>query len=258
MRFEPVRPRRLAEDIADRIRAFILEGSLRPGDRLPAERALAEQFETSRPTIRDALMQLEQEGLLQVQRGGVHVADATARVIRDPLVALFRSDPNVFDDYLEFRGVMEGAAAYFAALRATEVDRDSLRTAFQRVLDSHESGNPLEEAHADADFHIAIYEACHNLTILHVMRGMAELLRNDVFYNRRTLYPRVGYREATVQQHRAIFDAIVMGDPAAAQRAAETHIAFVRQALDELKKSEARLDVALRRAGAAGPLKAEG
>ncbi len=62
MRFEPVRPRRLAEDIADKIRAFILEGSLRPGDRLPAERSLAEQFETSRPTIRDALMQLEQEG----------------------------------------------------------------------------------------------------------------------------------------------------------------------------------------------------
>lgn len=250
MRFHPVKQRRLADDIADKIRKFILEGSLRPGDRLPAERQLAEEFETSRPTIREALIALEQEGLLKMQRGGVHVADATEMSIRDPLVALFRSDPNVFDDYLEFRGILEGAAAYFAALRATDLDRDALRRAFSRVLACHEKADPLEEAHADADFHIAIYEACHNLTILHVMRGMSELLRNDVFYNRKTLYPRVGYREATVQQHRAIFDAIIMGDPAAAQRAAESHIAFVRQALDELKKSEARLDVALRRAGA--------
>lgn len=250
MRFQAVKSRRLADEIADRIRHFILEGSLRPGDRLPAERQLAEEFNTSRPTLREALIALEEEGLLKMQRGGVHVADASERSIRDPLVSLLRSDPNIFDDYLEFRGVMEGAAAYFAALRATDLDRDTLRRAFSRLQECHERADPVEEARVDADFHIAIYESCHNLTILHVMRGLSELLCNDVFYNRKTLYPRVGYREATLQQHRAIFEAIVAGDPAAAQRAAESHIAFVRQALDELKKSEARLEIALRRVGA--------
>lgn len=248
--FTPIRPRRLADEIADKIRSYILEGSLRPGDRLPAERQMAEEFDTSRPTIREALKILEEEGLLQVRRGGLHVLDVMEPAIRDPLTALFRSNPAVFDDYLEFRAVIEGMAAYFAALRATEADRAALTAAFDTILVAHEEGDQTREAHADADFHVAIYEACHNLTTLHVMRGMAELLRNDVFYNRGSLYPRAGYRDATVEQHRAIYDAIMRGDPAAARDAAEAHIVFVRQALDELKLAEERLNVALRRARA--------
>ncbi len=245
--FEPVKPRRLADEIADRIRHMILEGSLRPGDRLPAERQLAEQFETSRPTIRDALMVLEREGLLQMQRGGLQVVDATEASIRDPLTALFHADPSVFNDYLEFRSVIEGAAASFAAHRASDVDRQNLKEAFDEILHSHDLADPVREARADAEFHIAIYEACHNLTILHIMRGMAELLRNDVFFNRSTLYPRTGYRDSTLMQHRAIFDAIMLGEPTVARNAAEAHIGFVREALTELRKSEDRLEVALRR-----------
>ncbi len=249
--FGPVRHKRLADEIADKVRLLILEGALRPGDRLPAERRMAEEFDTSRPTIREALKILEDEGLLQMKRGGLHVEDATVPAIRNPLTALFRSNPAVFDDYLEFRAVVEGMASYFAALRATDPDRDALRRAFDEILEAHEAGDQGREAHADANFHVTIYEACHNLTTLHIMRGMADVLRNDVFFNRSSLYPRAGYREATVEQHRSIYDAIMRGDPAAARAAAEAHIVFVRQALDELKRSEARLDVALRRAAGA-------
>ncbi len=246
--FEPVKTRRLADEVADRIRHMILEGSLRPGDRLPAERQLAEQFETSRPTIRDALMVLEMEGLLQMQRGGLQVVDATEAAIRDPLTALFHADPSVFSDYLEFRSVIEGAAASFAAQRATDIDRQNLREVFEEILHCHALNDPVREARADAEFHIAIYEACHNLTILHIMRGMAELLRNDVFFNRSTLYPRAGYRDSTLAQHKAIFDAITIGEPTAAKKAAIAHIDFVRESLLELKKSDGRLEVSARRA----------
>ncbi len=245
--FEPIKTRRLADEIATRIRHMILEGSLRPGDRLPAERLLADQFDTSRPTIRDALMVLETEGLLQMQRGGLQVVDATQAPIRDPLTALFHADESVFSDYLEFRSVIEGAAAGFAAHRATEIDRQNLKEVFEEILHCHELHDPVREARADAEFHIAIYEACHNLTILHIMRGMAELLRNDVFFNRSTLYPRTGYRDSTLAQHKAIYDAIMIGEPTAARGAAIAHIDFVREALIELKKSDERLGVAQRR-----------
>jgi GntR family transcriptional regulator, transcriptional repressor for pyruvate dehydrogenase complex len=244
----PARHKRLAEEIADRIRSMILEGTLRPGDRLPAERQLAEELSTSRPTIREALKILEDEQLLQMRRGGIHIADATELTIKNPLTSLFRSNPETFDDYLEFRAVVEGMASQFAAIRATEPDRDALRVAFKEILEAHEAHDQLREAHADANFHVAIYEACHNLTTLHIMRGMADLLRNDVFFNRSSLYPRAGYRDSTVEQHRAIYEAIMRGDPQAARANAESHMVFVRQALDELKRSEQRLETALRRA----------
>ncbi len=245
--FEPVKTRRLADEIADRIRQMILEGSLRPGDRLPAERQLAEQFDTSRPTIRDSLMLLENEGLLQMQRGGLQVVDATGTTIREPLTALFHADPSTFEDYLEFRSVIEGAAAAFAAQRATEIDRANLQHAFGEVIRCHETGDPMREANADAEFHIAIYEACHNLTVLHIMRGMAELLRNDVFYNRSLLYPRAGYRDSTFLQHKAIFDAIMLREPTLARQASEAHIAFVKDSREELKKTDQRIGISQRR-----------
>lgn len=239
--------RKLADDISDRVRQWIVDGVLRPGDRIQSERALSETFTVSRPIVREALATLEDEGLLEIKRGGLHVRELTASPIVDPLVSLFRSDPSSFDDYLEFREIIEGAAAYFAALRATEIDRENLQTAFSGFVASHSTGNPDLEAEMDAAFHVAIYEACHNRAILIVMRGTASLLKNDVFYNRSRLYPRVGYREATIDQHRVIFDAIIAGKPESAKAAAEAHIVYVRRAVDELKKADARLEIARQR-----------
>lgn len=242
-----MKTRKLADEIADRIREWILQGILRPGDRLQSERQLAEALHTSRPTIREALASLEDEGLLQLQRGGLYVPELTSRMIVEPLVALFESDPASFDDYLEFRAVVESEAAYFAALRATDVDRDSIRATHEAFLESHTLGDPAKEAEADAAFHVAIYEACHNLAILHIMRGTVALLRSDVLFNRSRLYARVGYREATIAQHAAIHDAIISGDPETARAAARAHITFVRQSVEELKLGDLRNSIARRR-----------
>jgi GntR family transcriptional regulator, transcriptional repressor for pyruvate dehydrogenase complex len=243
-----MKTRKLSDEIADRLRAMILQGVLRPGDRIHSERHLSETMSASRPIIREALALLESEGLLQIKRGGLHVRELTAEPILEPLVALFRSEPTSFEDYLEFREVIEGAASYLAALRATQIDRSNLQQAYGNFVKSHDHNDPRLEAATDAEFHIAIYEACHNLAILHIMRGTASLLRNDVFFNRSRLYGRVGYKDATIEQHRLIFEAIMNGNPEAARAAAEAHITFVRKAVEELKQAEARLDVARRRA----------
>lgn len=70
MAFDQVRPRRLSDDIVERLEAMVLEGSLRAGERLPAERVLAEQFGVSRPSLREAIQKLSAKGLL-VSRQGV-------------------------------------------------------------------------------------------------------------------------------------------------------------------------------------------
>jgi GntR family transcriptional repressor for pyruvate dehydrogenase complex len=245
---EPIRPAKLADAIAERLEQLILEGSLRPGERLLPERELAQKFDVSRPSLREALDKLEKRGLLYSGRGGAtHVAPLLDEGFTGPLSAVIRNSPDMTYDYLEFRAIAESSAAYLAALRGTVVDRRLIEECFEAMEAAHQQEDPTDEANADADFHLAIYEASHNLFMLHVMRSLSEMLRNDVFYNRATLYLRRNVRELLLGQHRAIRDGIMAGDAEAARQAALDHMNFTRGALKEIEKADARLEVSLSR-----------
>lgn len=245
---EPIRPAKLADTIADHLEQLILEGSLRPGERLLAERELALRFDVSRPSLREALEKLEKRGLLKSGRGGAtYVAALLGEGFTEPLYSALASRPETTFDYLEFRRFVEGSAAYFAALRGTDVDRDLIRESFEKMEAAHGQDDSTDEAEADADFHLAVYEASHNLVMLHIMRSLSDMLRKDVFYNRAKLYQRQGVRELLLEQHRAVYLTVMAGDPDAAKAAAEAHIDFTRDALMEIAKADARLEVSLRR-----------
>ncbi|MGE4240609.1 FadR/GntR family transcriptional regulator [Ramlibacter sp.] len=246
---QPIRQARLSELVAQQIRGLILEGTLRPGTRLPTERELAERFNTSRPTVREAINELEAEGLLQIQRTGMHVADPAASTVTEPLSRLLMSDPKGVEDYMEFRQIVEGSASYLAATRATEVDRRVLTQAYEEMMDLHEKVNPEREAEADAKFHLAIYEASHNLTILHVMRSLSTILRSYVMQTRIRLYNREHYRGTTIDEHKVLFDAIIGGKAEEAKQIAQKHIFHVREAIAEFRRADERLEVSLRRLG---------
>ena len=112
MKAAPVQQRRLADDIVDRIETLILEGTLKPGERLPAERALAEEFGVSRPSLREALQKLVARGLLQSRHGGgTFVSEALGSSFRDPLLQLLEKNPEAQRDLLEFRHTLEGCFA---------------------------------------------------------------------------------------------------------------------------------------------------
>lgn len=245
---EPIRPAKLADTIADHLEQLILEGSLRPGEKLLAERELAQRFDVSRPSLREALEKLEKRGLLSSGRGGsTYVAPLLGEGFTEPLYAALASRPETTFDYLEFRRFIEGSAAYFAALRGTDVDRALLKRCFETMEEAHGKDDSSDEAESDADFHLAVYEASHNLVMLHIMRSLSDMLRKDVFYNRAKLYQRQGVRELLLEQHRAVYETVMAGDPIAARAAAEAHIDFTREALLEIAKADARLEVSLRR-----------
>ncbi|MBI2236259.1 MAG: FCD domain-containing protein [Magnetospirillum sp.] len=245
---EPIRPAKLADTIAEHIEQLILEGSLRSDERLLSERDLAARFEVSRPSLREALEKLEKRGLLYTGKGGAtYVAPMLGQGFTEPLYAILRSRPETTFDYLEFRCLVEGAATQLAATRATEVDRAIIDKSFRAMVAAHGKDDPSDEAEADADFHLAIYEASHNVVMLHIMRALSEMLRKEVFYNRSKLYQRKGVRELLLDQHRAVHEAVMAGNPAAALAAAEAHINFTREALQEIAKADARLEVSLRR-----------
>ena len=177
-----VRQRRLSDDIVAQLETMILEGTLKAGERLPAERVLAERFGVSRPSLREAIQKLVAKGLLvSRQGGGNYVAESLGSTFSDPLLHLLESNPEAQRDLLEFRHTLEGSCAYYAALRATELDRERLSEAFAALQDCYSRSGKVtrvEEGAADARFHLAIAEASHNLVLLHTIRGLFDLLNS--------------------------------------------------------------------------------
>ena len=248
-----VKPERAAETVARHIETLILEGSLAPDAALLPERDLAQRLNVSRPTLRDGLKLLEERGLLTAEKGrGMRVAPLGKQAIGDPLIALLSERPEVADDYLEFRDIVECQAAAMAARRASPIDLDRIRACLDQIETAHISAAPKDEAAADADLHLAIYEASHNLVVLQIMRTLAGSLRNDVAKNRGNMFTIPAIRELLRDQHLAIGQAILARDPQAAEDAAHAHLDYIRQAARELREAERQLDLSLRRLNGGG------
>ena len=229
------------------IEDLILEGSLRSGDPLLPEREMALRLDVSRPTLRRGLKILEDKGLIETDAGGTRRIAPLATSLTDPLIELMSTGGRVIDDYLELRGTLEGMAAGLAATRASDIDRQSLTRCVERIEAAHEKADARDEAEADVDLHLAIYEASHNIVLLQIMRALSGMLREGVFHNREKLYSRNEVRDVLRLQHRAIYDAVMARDPVAAARAAEDNMRYTRRALNEIAAAEARLDISLRR-----------
>lgn len=122
-------------------------------------------------------------------------------------------------------------AAERAARFGSDTDHKVIATVFGRMEAAHAKRSQREEAELDADFHMAITEAAHNVVMMHMMRSMFEMLQAGVFYNRQTMFAARTTRTELLAQHRAIHDGILARDPLAARDAAEAHMAYVERTL---------------------------
>ncbi|MBB5017972.1 GntR family transcriptional repressor for pyruvate dehydrogenase complex [Chitinivorax tropicus] len=251
--FQEIKPRRVADEIVERLQRMILEGVLKENQRLPAERHLAEQFGVSRPSVREAIQKLVAKGLIRSrQGGGNYVSTGLGATWYDPLLALMQQDATVHFDLLEFRHTIETAMAYYAAERATEADRANISHAYEQLQTTYRSADHAQEAEADAGFHLAIAEASQNVVFLHTIRGLFGLLRHNVVTNLGGLYTRHTTRDTIMAQHAAIFQAIMDRDPVAARQASGTHVRYAEEALMELdveKRRQARAEMRLKLMG---------
>ncbi len=245
MPFQKINPERVADSVVKQVEQLILRGILRPGERLPSERELAERLGVSRPSLREAVADLESRGLLKTRAGsGVYVADVLGSAFSEPLIALFSSHQEALFDYIAFRRDLEGLAAERAARMSSDTDLKVISKVFDKMETAHAKRNPAEEAALDAEFHMAIVEASHNVFMLHMMRSMFEMLRAGVFYNRKVMFRVRTTRAALLDQHRAIHEAIIKRDPLGARRAVEEHLDYVEVCMQEVKKAEENEGVA--------------
>lgn len=232
--FSGVSHSRTADEVVQQIELLILDGVLRDGDRLPGERELSQSLEVSRPILRDALKELENRGLLISHHGGgTFVADIIGQVFSKPITDLISRHARATRDYLEYRRELEGLTAELAAQRATDTDKALLSRIIEDMRHAHGTQEPEDELAADVEFHNAVGEAAHNIILLHTMRACYRLLSEGIFFNRKAVFSLPNARERLLDQHIAIHDAILAGDPEAAKAAAQAHIDFVMRAADE-------------------------
>lgn len=245
MLFTPVSQDRTADAAIRQVELAILRGILRPGDRLPGERDLAESLGVSRPILREALKALETRGLVVARPGGgTYVGDVVGTVYSEPMAQLIRRHPEATEGYFEYRREMEAWASALAAERATASDIATLTAIVDAMALAHQDADPSEETRLDWEFHTAIGEAAHNLVLLHTLRACYRLVQENVFYDRARLFAVPSARDALLAQHRAILAAIASRDPAKARAAAAGHIDYVETAVRAVELGHAREAVA--------------
>lgn len=243
--FRPVSHQKTALSAVEQIEDLILKGVLQSGDRLPAERELAEQMTVSRPVLRDALKILEDRQLVEARRGGgTFVADLIGPIFSEAVVQLIARHPTAKNDYFEFRRGIEAQAAALAASRAAPSDLERLDDIVDQMKVAHELGELATESRLDVAFHHAVGEAAHNVVLLHTLRSCYRLLENGVFYNRGRLYHHPTARVELLAQHIAIAAAIRAGDANAAGKASEDHIDYVRGTLADAEDLDQREQLA--------------
>lgn len=248
MPFEKVPAEKLSQAVVRQIESLILHGVLRPGERLPAERDLSDRLGVSRPSLREAVAELQDRGLLTARAGaGIFVADVLGSAFSPALVELFRSDDQALFDYVAFRRDMEGLAAERAARQGSDTDLKVIDTIFRKMEAAHSKRDPSDEAALDADFHMAIIEASHNVIMLHMLRSMYDLLKEGVFYNRQAMFRQRTTRDQLLDQHRAINTALQARDAGAARAAVEAHLSYVLASLTEARQAERNEVVARQR-----------
>lgn len=251
----PNRPHhpRIADAVASAIEKRILEGSLRPGERLPAERELAVEFGVSRPSLREALQKLASKGLLTTRHGGgTVVTDRLQAPFVDPWQDMLDGHPALQRDLLEFRHMLEAQAAQLAAARATDADLQRIGASHRALEDAYARDDLPAAIGADVAFHQAVAEAAHNVMIGHLSSSLFRVIEGHVQRNLEYLHARPKQWSQLQAQHQAIWTAIRDHEPDRAARAARAHIEFVQQSMTETEQAQDRRQTAMRRLGEPG------
>ncbi len=217
--FAAIQSRRLYRQVADQIRSQIEHGQLGVGERLPGERELAEELGVSRPTIREALIALEVEGLVHIRMGsGVYVARST----REKTVLLQPEDLEGPFELLRARALIECAIAEEAArtVKPENVEAmDEVLTQMARTFNK-----PQVSIALDRTFHTTIAGIVGNAALDRVVGELFDQRMTPYFTKLASYFESpASWREA-FEEHRAVRDAIAAGDPARAKAAMQHHL----------------------------------
>ncbi len=218
---EPIEQSTMTELVAQRLVNLLSSGVLKPGDKLPPERELAQQLNVGRTTVREALKLLTLGGLLEARRGdGTYVRQEFTDFLSQQIEWPVLLSVNEVNMIVEVREGLEAKAARLAAERATPEEIERIEV-FRQLLEIE--GRDIErETDLDLEFHHAVANASHNELLRRLMLSLQKILRQYIALSNQM----TDRLETTVAEHQAIYDAIAAGDPDAAEYAMINHLAI--------------------------------
>lgn len=219
MPLQPIETRRLYRQIADQVAGLIARGEFPPGSRLPTERALAQLLGVSRPSVREGLIALEVEGLVDVRVGsGIYVRHTRASA---PAADLLGDSPGPFE-LIRARRTIESEVAEMAARSARDADIAGIAEAVRMMKSDIHGGDTYETG--DRLYHVRIAEATRNSVLVSVVNMLWDMRGSPV--NTRLLRHTVtdGVRTRSIADHERILKALVARDPADAKLQMQKHL----------------------------------
>jgi GntR family transcriptional regulator, transcriptional repressor for pyruvate dehydrogenase complex len=229
--FESVHRGRVYEQVLKQLQEQIVTGRLKPGDKLPPERELAQRFKVSRSSVRDAIQALQVMRLVRSrQGGGTAVCEISADTLASPLSQALAGRQGLIAELIEARKIIEPPLAARAAVNATEEEIERLEEILCRQEEKTRRSEPVLEE--DSDFHYTIALAARNS----VVRRMVDLLMDLLRASRSRNMQIPGRLARSLAGHRRVLAAIRSRDPRAARAAMLRHIREIERILMQVAR----------------------
>lgn len=225
--FRPVRVSRASGDIVRQVQASIADGKFAPGDRLPSEKELSEQFGLSRTTIRDALRILESQGLVEIRvgaGGGTFVALPSDQPLGQVLTNMLRLRGITTAELVEARLAIEISIVNYAAERATPEDIQRMCQAVEQARAAQAAGQ-MRFTPYSIDFHVALAQAAKSRALLYTVNAF----RTPFYETLDRLLPDEEMALRAIKDHQELLDAIAARNASRARAVMREHILFFQQ-----------------------------
>jgi GntR family transcriptional repressor for pyruvate dehydrogenase complex len=229
--FKSVRPDRISQVIVDQIKEAIFQKKIKTGDKLPSERQMMEQFETSRVTVREALKTLEHSGILEIKRGtqgGAFVRDPDVKFVNNFLQDMFSMGNIKVFDLTEARMAVEPFSVKLATERIREDSLEQIKQNIRETRECLKSNNPTDARLLTLEYHRLIAQASENPVIFFMVDSIVDIMENNVS----AIFISAESVERTLHFHEEIYEAITNRDPEKAQGLMLKHIQDIQTALE--------------------------
>jgi GntR family transcriptional repressor for pyruvate dehydrogenase complex len=225
--FKEIFPVRLYENVIEQIMDLIKSNELKPGDKLPPERELAEKLSISRGSLREAFRVLESRGLIKSKPGGGRfIREVKKEALIDTENVILNLEKSSILELLEAREIFEVKIVEVAAQRATTEDIELIEKALNKMGEEEELKDD-KKTESDTEFHLAIASASHNFVFINIIRLHLDLLKET----REKTWKIPGRREEQQEEHQAIFKAIKEHNSKKAGEAMLKHLKNISKAV---------------------------
>ncbi|MGO1058491.1 FadR/GntR family transcriptional regulator [Planococcus sp. FY231025] len=218
---------RLYHEVVNEIFSSIAKENLKPGDKLPSERTIADSLEVSRTTVKEAISVLEANGIVSIKPGvGVFLVNQSKKVIQQEMLDALSPGRHNLAELIELRQAIEGDAAYYAAERMTQAQQKELEARYRALEEAEGNGElAIEEDYA---FHKAILAAANNAMMLDLMEVISEKVYSFIRQNRMETMLQPAEIRVVMDEHRLIYEAIINKDAQAAKKAMWEHLHSIK------------------------------